>query len=82
MFVSGGENIHPEEIERHLQIMKNISEVCVVDVPDAEYGARPVAFIRMNSNYKIDEPQIRKYLEDKIEEYKIPQRFKLAGGVR
>jgi len=75
MFVSGGENIHPEEIERHLQIMKNISEVCVVDVPDAEYGARPVAFIRMNSNYKIDEPQIRRYLEDKIEGYKIPQRF-------
>ena len=75
MFISGGENIHPEEIENHLRFIDNIFDACVVDVPDAEYGARPVAFIRMNSNNKIDETYFKNYLIDKIAGFKVPVRF-------
>jgi O-succinylbenzoic acid--CoA ligase len=75
MFISGGENIHPEEIERHLLSMKNIAEVCVIDVPDAEYGARSVAFIKVDESHENDETQIKKYLQDKIAGFKIPVKF-------
>jgi O-succinylbenzoic acid--CoA ligase len=75
MFISGGENIYPEEIEKQLQFHNQIIDVCVVEVPDKEYGARPVAFIKMEATNKIDESQIKKYLEDKIAGFKIPVRF-------
>jgi O-succinylbenzoic acid--CoA ligase len=75
MFISGGENIHPEEIERFLLFEKNILDVCVVNVPDVEYGAIPVAFVKMESGIKIDEVNLKDFLRDKIAAFKIPKRF-------
>jgi O-succinylbenzoic acid--CoA ligase len=75
MFISGGENIHPEEIERHLHYYDHIIDVCVIDIPDAEFGARPVAFIKMESSWQINESDLKNYLKDKIPGFKIPFRF-------
>jgi o-succinylbenzoate---CoA ligase len=46
MFVSGGENVHPEAIEAMLSEIPGVEEVMVVSVPDEEFGSRPVAFVR------------------------------------
>jgi O-succinylbenzoic acid--CoA ligase len=46
MFISGGENVYPEEIEAALLRVKGVMEAVVVPVPDIEFGQRPVAFIR------------------------------------
>jgi O-succinylbenzoic acid--CoA ligase len=45
MFVSGGENIHPEEIEVVIQREFGIAPVAVVPVPDANFGCRAVVFV-------------------------------------
>ncbi|MCF7975762.1 MAG: AMP-binding protein, partial [Phycisphaerae bacterium] len=44
-FTSGGENIHPEEIERVLLAVPEVEQCVVVPVADAQYGQRPVAFV-------------------------------------
>jgi O-succinylbenzoic acid--CoA ligase len=75
MFISGGENIYPEEIEQQLQFHSHITGVCVVDIHEDEYGARPVAFIKLEGKKKINESQLKKYLEDKITSFKIPVKF-------
>jgi acyl-CoA synthetase (AMP-forming)/AMP-acid ligase II len=46
MFISGGENIHPAELERVLAGHPEIEEVVVVGIPDDRWGARPAAFVR------------------------------------
>jgi len=46
MFISGGENIHPEEIEAALLSLPGISQAIVVPRLHPEYGFRPVAFIQ------------------------------------
>ena len=43
MFISGGENIHPEEIEAVLHDLGIFS--IVIPVPDDRYGERPIAFV-------------------------------------
>ncbi|MBD3258185.1 o-succinylbenzoate--CoA ligase, partial [candidate division GN15 bacterium] len=45
LFVSGGENVYPEEIERALIDIEGVRQAVVVAVDDAEFGQRPVAFI-------------------------------------
>ncbi len=45
MFISGGENVFPESIERVLGAHPDVRSVVVVDVPDPEWGARPWAFV-------------------------------------
>ncbi len=46
MFVSGGENIQPEEIESALEELEEVERAIVVPVPSSEFGHRPVAFVR------------------------------------
>lgn len=44
-FISGGENIQPEEIEQALLQIPGIRQASVLPLEDGEFGARPVAFI-------------------------------------
>jgi long-chain acyl-CoA synthetase len=45
MFVCGGENIYPGEVEAMLERHPAIRQACVVPVPDEVKGAKPVAFV-------------------------------------
>jgi len=45
MFVSGGENIFPSEVEQMLARHPDVAQACVVPVPDEVKGAKPVAFV-------------------------------------
>jgi O-succinylbenzoic acid--CoA ligase len=72
LFISGGENIQPEEIEEALFRLKGVSEAVVVPVPDEEFGARPVAFVRTEDGTVRDlVPELEKVLP----RFKIPTAF-------
>ena len=45
-FFSGGETIHPEEIERTLTDHDGVEQAVVVPIPDEEFGQRCVAFVQ------------------------------------
>jgi acyl-CoA synthetase (AMP-forming)/AMP-acid ligase II len=45
MFVSGGENIYPGDVERMLERHPDVAQACVVPIDDAIKGQKPVAFI-------------------------------------
>lgn len=45
LFISGGENIQPEEIEQALCSIKGVISATVLPKPDQEFGNRPIAFI-------------------------------------
>jgi O-succinylbenzoic acid--CoA ligase len=47
MFICAGENIQPEEIEAVLLRMPQVRQAIVISKSDAEYGLRPIAFVRM-----------------------------------
>ncbi|MBD3224694.1 MAG: o-succinylbenzoate--CoA ligase [Caldithrix sp.] len=75
MFISGGENIAPEEIERQLENLDGIRKAAVVPVPDATYGYRPVAFIRTSPSAGIDPQHIKQQLHRQMAGFKIPDHF-------
>ena len=77
MFVSGGENIYPEEIEKALLDIADIEEAVVVPQDDEEFGQRPVAFIRAAGGQVITRRKITTALEKHLPRFKIPQAFYL-----
>ncbi|MDA0147910.1 o-succinylbenzoate--CoA ligase [Vibrio sp. LaRot3] len=85
-FISGGENIHCEEIEQVLAQHPNVSQVIVVPVENEEYGARPVALISGEADLELND--IDAWLKDKLVRFKQPDAYLklpqhlLAGGIK
>jgi o-succinylbenzoate---CoA ligase len=59
MFISGGENIHPETIEQVLCDYEDVVQAIVVPVPHEIYGFRPVAFVQRVGNKSLHSAWIR-----------------------
>ena len=85
MFVSGGENVQPEEIEEALCRLAGVEEAVVVPVEDEEFGARPFAFVRMAEGTP-DPEALSRTLGVSLERFKIPVDFHAwpdeAGGMK
>ncbi len=75
MFIAGGENIHPEEIEKVLMMIDGIIEALVVPVNDDEYGQRPVAFIKTIEENIPDEATITRTMHSIAGKLKSPIRY-------
>ncbi|MBF0618834.1 MAG: o-succinylbenzoate--CoA ligase [Candidatus Omnitrophica bacterium] len=75
MFLSGGENILPEEIEGYLLRYKGILQAVVAPVLDEEFGARPVALLTAEPGITISRAHLMAYLELYLPKFKIPSAF-------
>ena len=71
MFISGGENIQPEEIEKAICQVAGIQEAVVVPVRDSLFGFRPVAYC----NGEFDPVKLAVTLRKTLAGYKIPVIF-------
>ncbi len=75
MFISGGENIQPEEIEECLQQFKGVRQAIVVPIVSEEFGQRPVAFIQVEQQEKVTTEKLRTHLKIRLPSFKIPDTF-------
>ena len=71
MFISGGVNIYPAEIEAELVSHPNVSDAAVVAIPDETWGEVGVAFVVGRAS----EEDLAQYLGTRIAKYKLPRRF-------
>ncbi len=74
-FISGGENIQPEEIEKILNRHPDVVQSMVVPVQNDEFGMRPAAFVEMKNGCILNGEQLRTYLAGRLASYKIPRFF-------
>ena len=74
MFISGGSNVYPREIEEALLTHPAVAEACVVGVADAKWGESGVAVLVLHAEGKVTLGELLGHLEGKIAKYKIPQR--------
>jgi len=61
MFVCGGENIYPGEVEQMLEKHPDIVQACVVPVPDEIKGAKPVAFVVVRDGARLSQDDVKRY---------------------
>ncbi|NQV33652.1 MAG: AMP-binding protein, partial [Phycisphaeraceae bacterium] len=70
-FISGGENIWPEEIERALLQHPEVEQCVVVSVPDVTFGQRPVAFVACSAGCRLCDQALTQALSQ-LEKFKHP----------
>ncbi|MEE3332081.1 MAG: o-succinylbenzoate--CoA ligase [Myxococcota bacterium] len=72
LIISGGENIAPAEIESVLQEHPSVLEAGVVGRSDAEFGARPVAFVVLREEPGCSEVSLLDFCAERLAGYKLP----------
>lgn len=73
-FFSGGETIHPEEIERALTDHDDVDRAVVAPIPDEEFGQRCVAFVQTRGEGP-DAAALAAWLGRTLPRYKVPDAF-------
>jgi fatty-acyl-CoA synthase len=71
MFISGGENVYPAEIESVLCAHPLVMEAAVIGVPDQTWGEVGKAFVVAAVGY--DEQEVRAFLAQRLARYKLPR---------
>jgi fatty-acyl-CoA synthase len=73
MFISGGENVYPIEIERVLYDHPAVLECAVLGVPDARWGEVGLAAVVLKT--PISEEELKDFLRARLAGYKVPKHF-------
>jgi fatty-acyl-CoA synthase len=75
MYISGGSNVYPREIEEALLTHASVSEVAVLGIPDPKWGESGLAVIVAKQGATADSEALFNHLETRIAKYKWPRRF-------
>ncbi|MGA2998339.1 class I adenylate-forming enzyme family protein [Bradyrhizobium sp.] len=73
MFVSGGENIFPGEVEKMLESHPDVIQACVVPVDDDIKGTKPVAFVVKRDGSDLDEAKLKAFALANAPAYQHPR---------
>lgn len=73
MYISGGENVYPAEVEHYIGQLKDVKEIAIIGVPDEKWGEVGKAFIVKNSGSQLSKEQVIDYCLKNLAKYKIPK---------
>ena len=74
MFVSGGENIYPGEVETILESHPAVAQASVIALPDEIKGTKPAAFVVLRPGAGATEDELRQYVLARAPAYAHPRR--------
>ena len=72
MFIVGGSNAYPAEIEAALSTHPRIVQAYVVGVPDARLGEVGFAFVQRDGD-RLDEAGVKAFAKDHLADFKVPR---------
>jgi acyl-CoA synthetase (AMP-forming)/AMP-acid ligase II len=75
MYISGGSNVYPREIEEALLTHPAVAEACVVGVPDERWGESGAAVLVLAEGASVTDAELLASLDGRLAKYKWPTRF-------
>ncbi|NWF96011.1 MAG: long-chain fatty acid--CoA ligase [Candidatus Thorarchaeota archaeon] len=81
MFISGGENVFPTEIEEVLYQHPAVLEAAVVGIPDEKWGEVGKAVVVRKPGKTVTDEELRAFLEGRLARYKIPKVYEFRDSL-
>jgi fatty-acyl-CoA synthase len=73
MYISGGENVYPAEVEAVAVQLDAVVNCAVVGVADRRWGEVGVAYVQVRAGATLTEAELRAHLEANLARYKVPR---------
>ena len=73
MFISGGENVYPTEIEAVIAELDVVSEAAVIAVPDPQWGECGLAYVVPVAGARVTPEQVIEHVRSRLARYKAPK---------
>lgn len=81
MYISGGENVYPAEVEFALRQHPDIEEVAIIGVPDEKWGESGMAFVVLKAGKQTSTNELIAYCRERLAKYKIPKHFRFVEAL-
>jgi fatty-acyl-CoA synthase len=81
MYISGGENVYPAEIEALIAELSDVAECAVIGVPDDRWGETGRAFVVAVPGRTIEAEAIMTHCRARIAAFKMPRSVVIAGSL-
>jgi fatty-acyl-CoA synthase len=79
MYISGGENVYPAEVEGVLHEHPSVADVAVVGAPDERWGEVGVAFVVASS--PVAEDDLLAHCRERLAGFKVPKRVRFVAAL-
>ena len=73
MYISGGENVYPAEVENVLYQLPQIAEAAIIGVPDERWGETGKAILVLKAGEVLEEKDIISHCLENLAKFKVPQ---------
>jgi len=79
MFISGGVNVYPAEIENNLLQHPSVADAAVIGVPHETWGEVGIAYVVPAADRTVTAEEIAEFLDARLARYKIPKEYRVVG---
>lgn len=81
MFISGGENVYPAEVEAVLAELEDVAEAAVIGVPHLKWGEVGRAYVIPKGGAHLAEHDLRSHCRERLARYKVPETFVITHTI-
>ncbi len=78
---TGGEKVHPEEVEAVLLRHEDVFDAAVVGTPHRRWGQQVTALVQLRDGAQVSEEELREHARGLIADYKVPKRLFFVASV-
>jgi acyl-CoA synthetase (AMP-forming)/AMP-acid ligase II len=78
MFIMGGFNCYPAEIERLMLINEDLVQVAIIGIPDERMGEVGMAFVVPRQDVETDEESLKQWCRQHMANFKVPRHIKIV----
>ncbi|HEY6979788.1 long-chain fatty acid--CoA ligase [Reyranella sp.] len=73
MYISGGENVYPAEVENVLFQLPQVADAAIIGVPNERWGEVGMAIIVRKSDHALEEGEVIRHCLARLAKFKVPQ---------
>lgn len=81
MYISGGENVYPAEVESVLYQIDAVAEAAVIGIADERWGETGLAFVALKAGATCDEATILSHCRQNLARFKCPSRVQFIDAL-